>query len=262
MYGYNSNYYNNNLMKSIAEATSKVFVGEEERKRKYLGSKTYYMDQIDQLSPERQELLKKAQAAGDVAERDPSGELKVAGMIAGVPRTGPGGDLYGVDRFGKALVTVSQYEDLPEPPKQVQAASLIAPATSPVTPKSSKLPDTTGFKNPHTQDFGISEIERQRRLQNAEDVAKKRAQNQGRYQFDVPLELSTADIRKPEVGAFAAPGASNPVQSVKSADIGANTPLQQQIQNLEAIRRRQLANKNKPQVKPISIKPGIGGREF
>lgn len=251
-------------MKSIAEATSKVFVGEEERKRKYLGAKTYYMDQIDQLPVEKQELLRKAQAAGDVAERDPSGELKVAGMIPGVPRTGSGGDLYGVDRFGKALVTISQYEDLPEPPKQTQAATSTAPATSPVQPRtpSPKSVNTAGLKDPHTQDFGISETERLARLNAAENKAKEQARVTGQSQFDVPLELKAKDFRVPDFRAFAPPGASNPVQSVKPADVSTNTHLQQQIQNLEAIRRRQLARKNKPTIAPASIRPGIGGREF
>jgi hypothetical protein len=47
MYKFNSNYYNNKLLRSLSEATNNVFLNEQ--KRKYVGSTTYRMADIDKL---------------------------------------------------------------------------------------------------------------------------------------------------------------------------------------------------------------------
>ena len=276
MYKFNSNYYNNKLLRSLSEATNNVFLNEQ--KRKYVGSTTYRMADIDKLSPEQQSLLRQTQAAAEKAERDPeTGALKVAGMIAGVPRTGPGGDLYGVDVSGQPLVTVSRYEDVPDEPKA--PAGAMPSAETPKVPLGpavgSKNVDTSKTKDPFNVDFGISETERLRRLQNAENIAADRAKAHGENKYDIPLEFSTSDIRKPQVGQFAAPGASAKVDSVVPQ---AESELQKQIQRLEAIKQRTLELKRRgiDRVRPVrprstaqmispDIKPGgyrMGRQDF
>ena len=103
-------------MSSIRKAAQQVALGE---------SNGIYMDQIDQLDDERKKKLLQTQQAGQAAARDPeTGLLKVSGAIQGVPKTAPGGDLYGVNPEGKAFV-------IPASPRKVAPA---APIASPVTP--------------------------------------------------------------------------------------------------------------------------------
>lgn len=69
----------------------------------------FRMDAVDTLDDERKKKLRQTQVAAQSAARDPeTGLLKVSGAIQGVPKTEPGGDLYGVDPQGRAFVVTSK----------------------------------------------------------------------------------------------------------------------------------------------------------
>jgi hypothetical protein len=127
MNGYNSNFFNPSLLNSIRQATQRVALGET----------VYNMNDIDTLDDERKRKLQQTQQAGQQAARDPeTGLLKVSGAIQGVPRTTPGGDLYGVNPEGKAfVVTASPRRPVPGAP-----ISSTGTPTSVTAPKPTETP--------------------------------------------------------------------------------------------------------------------------
>jgi hypothetical protein len=113
MNGYNSHYFNRNLLSAITKS---------------IAEDVLRLDQGN-IDPERKRRLQQAQAAANLAEKDPeTGLMKVSGAIQGVPKTQPGGDLYGVDPEGRAFVVTSKKRTAPTETSTPSTPS--APSTS------------------------------------------------------------------------------------------------------------------------------------
>ena len=116
MNGYNSHYFNRNLLSAITKS---------------IAEDVLRLDQGN-IDPERKRRLQQAQAAANLAEKDPeTGLMKVSGAIQGVPKTQPGGDLYGVDPEGRAFVVTSKKRTAP------------TETSTPSTPSTPSAPSTS-----------------------------------------------------------------------------------------------------------------------
>ena len=169
MYGYNSNFFSNNLMDSLRKATQRVALGED----------VYRMDQFDTLDDERKRKLLQTQKAADAAERDPeTGRLRVSGAISGVPDTEAGGDVYGVDPQGRAFFVSAR-----KPKPSVAASTATSPTAAPTsTPIQSNLMSRAGGTDVRSalqartvqgiQQAGL-EADRQQRIARANEMTRK-----------------------------------------------------------------------------------------
>ena len=206
MYGYNSHFFNNNLINSIRKATQRVALGED----------VLRMDKFDTLDDERKRKLLATQKAGDAAERDAEGYLKVSGAISGVPDTEPGGDLYGVDPQGRAFVVTS--------PKRKAPTPSTAPTPTPATTAATAAKQESGFSPVGGLDVrsalqsrtvqGIQqaglEADRQRRIARANEMTKRYGTVPGEGGTQV-TRLQPDDIRPeaPEERKVVAPRAAS-----------------------------------------------------
>lgn len=209
MNGYNSNYYNRNLLNSLSRVIQEdVF---------RLDSPT--------VDAERKRRLQQAQAAGQAAERDPeTGLLKVSGAIQGVPKTEPGGDLYGVDPEGRAFVVTS---------RKKQTAPTAA------SPTAAAQPSSSGLSSPATvsRQWGTGST------QNFPDMSKvPSAADRARSAFDVgtlQTKATEADresrIRKAQAMANITPGfgkgmgqGDTDIVPLQASDIRPQGPLARQ----------------------------------
>jgi len=210
MNGYNSNYYNRNLLNSLSRV---------------IQEDVFRLDSAD-LDDERRKRLQQAQAAADKAERDPeTGLLKVSGAIQGVPRGEPGGDLYGVDREGKAFVVAG--------PKKKTAPT----AASPTATASGAAPSAVSSPATITRQWGTGST------QNFPDMSKvPSALDRAKSTFDVgtlQTRATEADresrIRRAEAMANFTPGfgkgmgqGDTDIVPLRASDIRPQGPLARQ----------------------------------
>lgn len=224
MNGYNSNYYNRNLLNSLSRV---------------IQEDVFRLDSAD-LDDERRKRLQQAQAAADKAERDPeTGLLKVSGAIQGVPRGEPGGDLYGVDREGKAFVVAG--------PKKKTAPT----AASPTATASGAAPSAVSSPATITRQWGTGST------QNFPDMSKvPSALDRAKSTFDVgtlQTRATEADresrIRRAEAIAPFTPGfgkgmgqGNTDIVPLQASDIRPTAPTSNTIV--------------RPSVTPLAVRPG------
>ena len=202
MNGYNSNYYNRNLLNSLSRV---------------IQEDVFRLDSAN-VDDERKRRLQQAQVAAQQAERDPeTGLLKTSGAITGIPKSEPGGDLYGVDPQGRAfVVTARKKQTAPTAASPTATASGAAPSavSSPATitrnwgtgstqnfPDMSKVPSALD-RAKSAFDVGTlqtraTEADRESRIRRAEAIAPftpgfGKGMGQGNTDI-VPLQAS--DIR-------------------------------------------------------------------
>ena len=266
MNGYNSNYFNPSLLNSIRQATQRVALGET----------VYNMNDIDTLGDERKRKLQQTQQAGQQAERDPeTGLLKVSGAIQGVPKTTPGGDLYGVNPEGKAfVVTASPRRQAPGAPVSSTgtptttaapkpgtespvfgntARTMNLNAQSPVPNFVDKLHDisvsgirergTAGIMNPirAAADQRILDIKRAAVSRGVEPNSSEMGQF-----VNSPAALGGSQmIRTPETDEMKkviAPGRAPLSLGLDTAELGSVTPSQSTMQQMSRVHPNQRAN--------------------
>jgi hypothetical protein len=264
MNGYNSNFFNPSLLNSIRQATQRVALGET----------VYNMNDIDTLDDERKRKLQQTQQAGQQAARDPeTGLLKVSGAIQGVPRTTPGGDLYGVNPEGKAfVVTASPRRPVPGAP-----VSSTGTPTSVTAPKPTETPvfgNTAKTLNLNAQspvpnfvdklhDISVSGIRERgtagimnpiRAAADQRIIDAKRAAVAGGVDpnspemgriVNSPSVLGSNMIRTPETDEMKkviAPGRAPLSLGLDTAEIQSSTPSQSTMQQLSRIHPNQREN--------------------
>lgn len=184
-------------MDSIRKATQRVALGED----------VIRMDQFDTLDDERKRKLLQTQKAGDAAERDPeTGQLRVSGAIAGVPKTLPRGDLYGVDPQGRAFIVTSPKRTAPAAtpattPTATPAPTAVNAANKNVTSPVSGLDVRSALQSRTVQGIQQAglEADRQQRIARANEVTRRYGTIPGQGDTQV-TRLQPDDIR-PEASA-------------------------------------------------------------
>lgn len=225
MNGYNSNYFNRNLLDSLSRV---------------IQEDVFRLDSPD-VDAERKRRLQQAQAAAQQAERDPeTGLLKTSGAITGVPKSEPGGDLYGVDPQGRAFVVTSRKKQTAPTAASPTATASSSAVSSPATitrnwgtgstqnfPDMSKVPSAVD-RAKSAFDVGTlqtraTEADRESRIRRAEAMANftpgfGKGMGQGGTDI-VPLQASDIRPTAPTSNTVIPPSAT-PL-TVKPAQLGA-----------------------------------------